>query len=253
MVVAIPETVNLPLLGEASLANFSLPGLTVVFGLLDGFNPCAMWTLIFLITLLLGMQDRKRMWILGSAFIIASGAVYYAFMAAWLQLILFLGLIFWVRMGIGVVALVAGGFNLKEGFKKEIVCKITGNEGRKRVFDKLKEITSHPQFWLALGGIILLAIAVNLVELLCSAGFPAVYTQVLALNNLPAWKYYAYIFAYIVFFMLDDMIVFVVAMATLQATGVTTKYSRISHLVGGFLMLIIGILLIFKPEWLAFG
>lgn len=94
---------------------------------------------------------------------------------------------------------------------------------------------------------------VNLVELVCSAGLPAIYTQILALNNLPVWQYYLYILLYILFFMLDDLFVFFVAMITLQMTGITTKYSKYSRLVGGFLMLIIGLLLILKPEWLMFG
>lgn len=250
----LPEKVTLPLVGEIAVKDFSLPVLTVIFGLLDGFNPCAMWTLIFLIGLLLGMGDRKRMWILGGAFIAASAAVYFMFMVAWLKLILFLGFITWIRIIIGTVALGSGAYNLKEYFSnKELVCKVTNTEKRRRVFEKLRQITGRPEFWLALGGIILLAFAVNLVELICSAGLPAVYTQILALSNLAKWQYFLYIFVYIFFFMLDDMLVFIIAMVTLQATGITTKYVRVSHLIGGVLMLIIGALLILRPELLMFG
>ena len=95
--------INLPFFGEMEPKNFSLPVLTIMIGALDGFNPCAMWTLLFLISLLLGIKDRKRMWILGSAFIIASASVYFLFMAAWLNLILFLGLIVWIRVVIGFI------------------------------------------------------------------------------------------------------------------------------------------------------
>ena len=98
-----------------------------------------------------------------------------------------------------------------------------------------------------------LAFAVNLVELLCSAGIPAVYTQVLALSNLPVWQYYAYLALYILVFMLDDLFVFVVAMKTLQVTGATTRYVRYSHLAGGAVLLAIGALLLLRPEWLMFG
>jgi len=94
----IPEIIKIPLLGELKVRNLSLPVLTIVLGGLDGFNPCAMWTLLFLISLLLGMKDKKRRWILGSVFIIASALVYFVFMAAWLNLLLFIGLIVWVRI-----------------------------------------------------------------------------------------------------------------------------------------------------------
>ena len=251
---SIPETMTLPLVGEIKTKNLSLPIFTILLGALDGFNPCAMWTLLFLISLLLGMKDRKRMWILGSTFIVASASVYFLFMAAWLNLLLFVGFIIWVRILIGLIAMAGGGYNLKEYFTSpDAGCKVTGTEKRQKVFEKLKNITHQKSFYLALGGIIILAFAVNLVELICSAGLPVVFTQILALSNLAKWQYYLYMLLYIFIFMLDDLIVFTVAMVTLEIAGITTKYTRLSHLIGGILMLIIGLLLIFKPEWLMFG
>ncbi len=248
------KSIKVPIFGNINISKLSLPILTIVLGALDGFNPCAMWTLLFLISLLLGMENKKRMWILGSVFIIASAAVYFMFMAAWLNLILFLGLVIWLRAIIALVALAGGGYNLYEYFTKPVAsCEITSTEKRQKVFEKLKDITHRKNFYLALGGIIVLAFAVNLVELFCSAGLPAIYTQILALNNLPSWQYYLYLLLYIFIFMLDDLIVFFIAMITLKMTGITTKYSRASHLIGGILMLIIGLLLILRPEWLMFG
>lgn len=248
------KIISLPFLGSVDALKFSLPVLTVAMGFLDGFNPCAMWALLFLISLLLGMKDRKRMWILGTVFIVSSALVYFIFMAAWLNLILFLGFIVWVRALIGLLALGGGGYNLKKFFtEKDSGCKVTGSEERQKFFQRLKSTVNENNFWIALIGIIILAFMVNLVELICSAGLPAVYTQVLALNNLTSWQYYPYILLYILFFMLDDLFVFFIAMATLEMTGMTTKYSRYSQLIGGTIMVIIGILLIFKPEWLMFG
>jgi glutaredoxin len=247
------KIINLPIIGEIDALDFSLPLLTIFMGALDGFNPCAMWTLLFLISLLLGLKNRRRMWVLGTAFIIASALVYFLFMAAWLQLILFLGFIAWVRTAIGLLAVVGGGYNLRSYVKEKGGCKVTGNEKRQLVFAKMKAIAQQNSLWLALGGIILLAFAVNLVELVCSAGFPAVFTQVLSLSGLSTWQYYAYIILYIFFFMLDDMIIFAIAMFTLEIAGISTKYGKWSKLIGGILMLIIGLLLIFKPELLMFG
>ncbi|MGI6373969.1 MAG: glutaredoxin family protein [Patescibacteria group bacterium] len=248
------KLIKLPVLGEVNALSFSLPVLTIIIGALDGFNPCAMWVLLFLISLLLGMKDRRRMWILGLTFIIASALVYFIFMAAWLNLILFLGMVTWVRALIGVVALAGGVYSLKDFmFSKDSGCEVADGEKRQRVFERLKTAVKRNSLWLALGGIIVLAFAVNLVELICSAGFPAVYTQVLALNEMATWRYYLYLLLYIFFFMLDDLVIFLIAMATLKLTGITTKYTKISRLVGGILMLIIGLLLIFKPAWLMFG
>ena len=250
----IPATISVPLLGEVRTADLSLPALTVVLGALDGFNPCAMWVLVFLIGLLVGMQDRVRMWVLGTAFIAGSAAVYFLFMAAWLNFLLFIGAVVWVRAAVALVALGGGFYYLREYFRNpDAACTVTAPEARRRVLENLRRLALESRFWVALAGIVALAFAVNLVELLCSAGIPAVYTQVLALNHLPAWQYYAYLALYILVFMLDDLIVFVVAMKALQITGMTTSYSRFSHLAGGVVLLAIGALLLLRPEWLMFG
>ncbi len=251
---SLPKSIHLPLLGELELATVSLPVLTVLLAAIDGFNPCAMWTLLFLIGLLVGVPDRVRMWTLGAAFIAASAAVYYLFLAAWLNLLLFLGMVAWIRAAVAMVALAGGGYYIREFFvNPEALCRVTGGAARQRVLAQLRSIALEQRFWLALGGIVLLAVAVNLVEFICSAGIPAVYVQVLALSELPAWQYHAYLLLYILVFMLDDLLIFVIAMKTLQVTGLTGAYARWSHLIGGGLLLAIGLLLLFRPEWLAFG
>ena len=248
------KTIKLPFLGQVDVGQLSLPVLTVVLAFIDGFNPCAMWTLLFLISLLLGMKDRKRMWALGVAFIVSSALVYFLFLAAWLNLFMFLGFVVWIRVLIGGVALFAAYHYLKDYFvNKNGGCNVMGDTKRQKIFAKLRLITEKKQFFIALGGIVLLAIAVNMVELICSAGLPAIYTQILSLAELPTWQYYLYLVLYIVVFMIDDLFVFFTAMITLQAVGVHSKYARSSHLIGGILMAIIGLLLLFKPEWLMFG
>ncbi len=249
----LPDKINIPFIGEINIKNFSLPILTILIAATDGFNPCAMWVLLFLISLLLGMENKKRMWILGSAFIIASGTVYFLFLTAWLNLFLFLGFVLWIRVTIGIVALASGGYHLYDFYRNRPGCPVTDSEKRRLIFTKLRQIAGAKQFWLALGGVILLAAAVNLVELVCSAGLPAVYTQILVLANLPAWQHYIYLFLYIVIYMFDDMLVFIIAMLTLQMKAVSSRYTRWAGLIGGVVMAIIGILLLFKPGWIMFG
>ena len=248
------ESLTLPILGTIQTANLSLPVLSIVMGLLDGFNPCAMWTLLFLISLLLGMKDKKRMWILGVTFIAASAFIYFLFLTAWLNFFLILGFVFWVRIAIGLIAIGVGIYNLRDYQKnKDGACEVTDDEKKRKTFDKLKNITHEKKFILALGGIILLAFAVNLVELVCSAGLPAIFTQILSISNLSPGQHYSYILIYIFFFMVDDLVVFAIAMVTLHSVGIQSKYARLSRLIGGIRMLIIGGLLLLKPEILMFG
>lgn len=249
--------INVPVLGEINPKKFSLPLLTVVIGLLDGFNPCAMWVLLFLITLLLGMESRKRMLLLGGIFIFASGAVYFAFMAAWFNFILFIGSILMIRILIGAVAIGIGGKNLYDYWQNRkadgVVCEVSNQKWTQKVFGKIKEVVHRQSLWWSIVGIILLGFSVNLVEMACSAGFPAIYTQVLALSGIPTWQKYLYMVGYIIFYMLDDMIVFAIAMVTLKQKVFGTKYAKYTNLVAGALILILGVLLIFKPEWVMFS
>ena len=249
----LPDKIAIPMFGEVDIKNLSLPALTILIAAIDGFNPCAMWILLFLISLLLGMENKKRMWTLGLAFVMASGLVYFLFLSAWLNLFLFLGFVLWVRIAIGLVALASGGYHIRDYWLNRNGCKVTGSEKRKMIFEKLRQIANAKKFWLALLGIILLAFAVNLVELICSAGLPAIYTQVLALSDLAKWQYYGYLILYIFIFMLDDLLVFFIAMTTLQMKAISSRYTRYSGLIGGIILLIIGILLIFKYEWLMLG
>lgn len=250
----IPDFIEVPFFGDVKTSSLSLPLFTIIVAAIDGFNPCAMWTLLFLISLLLGMKDRRRMWLLGSVFIITSGLVYFLFLSTWLQFFAFFGYIRWLQVGIGLLAFGAGGYYLWDFWNNHTGgCRVTNNEDRKKVFLRLKELTHKKQLTVALIGIIGLAIAVNLVELICSAGLPAIFTQVLSLSDLPSWQYYFYLILYIFIFMLDDLFIFFTAMITLKAIGVESKYSKFSHCIGGILLLIIGLLLVYKPELLMFG
>lgn len=250
----LPDFVDLPLIGRVELRALSLPVLAMVLGAVDGFNPCAMWVLIFLIGLLLGLRDPVRMWSLGAVFLLTSAAVYFAFMAAWLNLFLFLGSLAWIRMAVGTFALAAGGYYLWQFFSNpDAVCPVTSPEERESIRSRLRAATSERSFLLAVVGIAALAVAVNMVELLCSAGIPAVFTHVLALGDLSPMEHYGYLLLYIAVFLVDDAVVFVTAMVTLRASGLAAGYARYSHLIGGGVLGVVGLLLLFRPGWLAFA
>ena len=251
----ISYKVKLPLIGEVKLKNLTLPLITVVIGLADGFNPCAMWVLLFLISMLIGMKDKKRMWILGSTFLLTSALIYLIFMMSWLNLANLLISVVWVRVIIAIVSLVGGFINLRGYIKHRKVsgCDVVDDKKRNKIITRIKKFTTEKNFWLAILGVIVLAISVNVVELACSAGLPVMFIEILSLNNLTAIEEIIYIVLYMLFFLLDDFVVFVIAMTTLSLTGVSSKYGNLSKLIGGILMLLIGLLLMFKPEWIMFN
>ena len=247
----VPSTVALPFLGEVSLATLSLPLITVVLAGIDGFNPCAMWVLVLLIGLLAGVADARRMWTLGFVFLIATGAMYFAVMAAWLNVVLLIGAAVWLRIAIGGLAVFAGLHYLREYWTNpEGVCEVTTPGSRKRLTDAFRQVVTRRNLLFSAIGIAGLAIVVNLIELVCSAGVPAVFTQILAMHDLSLAQYYGYLLLYLAVFLLDDTVIFVTAMVTLRSSLIAGSYSRISHLVGGMLLLALGAVMVLRPEWL---
>lgn len=245
---------EIPILGKIDAKKVSLPLVSIIIGFVDGFNPCAMWVLIFLITMLFNMKDRKKMWILGITFLVASALVYLLFMIGVLQISTYIGNQF--RYVIGIVAIVGSLVNLnsfRKSLNTDVGCEVTDEKSKKKTIEKIKKITMDGNFLLSMVGIILLAVSVNFVELLCSAGLPAIFTEVLSLNSLNAFETGLYMFLYILMFMIDDIIIFVIAMKSLKVTGISNKYTKYSHLIGGILMLLIGILMIIAPNILMFN
>lgn len=245
---------DFPIIGKVDLTLLSLPMLSILLGFLDGFNPCAMWVLITLLTLLINTRDMRKIWVIGGTFLFVSGAVYYLFIAAWLNVFLLIGYNLWVQKVIGLVAIGGGGFYLYEAFGKDPnVCSITNLSKRQRTIERMKNILQMSVWPTMILGVAILAVSVNMIELVCTAGLPAIFTQILAFNDVTTVERYSYLGLYILLYMIDDLAIFGIAVLTLHATGLTTKYRRFTLIFGGLLMYVLGLLLIFWPEALTFS
>ena len=247
-----PDSIDVPLLGRLSLGELSLPAVTLIFGLLDGLNPCAMWVLLFLLSLLVNLRDRRRMLLIGGTFVAVSGLVYFAFMAAWLNLFLLIGLSRVVQAALGGIAILVGVINVKDGFAVQSGPSLTIPEAAKPgLYARVRRILRAENLPGAFVGVVGLAVLVNTIELLCTAGLPAVYTHILTLQQLPWWAYYGYLGLYNVAYMLDDSLMLVLAVITLSRRKLQEAAGRWLKLVSGVVMLGLGIVLMAKPEWLA--
>ena len=239
------DTIVLPWIGEIILEDYSLPALAVILGLVDGFNPCAMWVLVYLISLVATLRDRKRIWLIVGSFVLASGILYFLFMTAWLNVFLLLGYVKLVTIVIGLVAMGGGILQVREVIKTKgaVVCEVTDEESRKKTMTKVQKIVSSPMTWGTIVGIIALAFAVNSVEFVCSAAVPAVFTRVLSLASLTTFQYYGYILLYVLFFMLDDLVIFGTA-AFAFTSSLGDRYVKYSRPVGATILIILGLLLL---------
>lgn len=245
-----PLYVSMPLVGSVDVKAYSLPVLSIVLGFIDGFNPCAMWVLVTFLLVLIQIGDRKRMWQIAGLFILAEAVMYYMILNVWFSVWDFVGLDGIITPIVGIIAIGGGLFFLSEWKKGDGTCKVTNIEQRQKTRSKIQKIATAEWTLLTIAAVIGLALSVNIIEFACSIGIPQAFTKILELNNLSFFWKHLYMTLYIIFYMVDDFIVFGIALYSVEKIGITSKYANACHLIGGVLMIILGILLIFARDLL---
>lgn len=246
-----PQPLSLPLLGEVDPKRASLPLFTLVIAGLDAFNPCAFFVLLFLLGLLIHGRSRARMLAIGGVFVLASGLVYFVFMAAWLNVFLLarqLQAVTWIA---GIIAVLMALINIKDYFWfKQGVTLTIPESAKPGLFQRMRALAGTASWPAMLAGAAALALAANSYELLCTAGFPMVFTRVLTLRQLPAADYYLYLALYNVVYVLPLFAIMLAFTFTLGAHKLTEREGRILKLLSGTMMLGLGIVLLAAPELL---
>jgi hypothetical protein len=254
-VVAVPAEplrVRAPLLGEVAADRLSLPAFTVVLAGLDAFNPCAFFVLLFLLSLLAHQKNRRRMAVIGGIFVLTSGLMYFAFMAAWLNVFQLLGALAWITLAAGLLAIAVGLINIKDFFAFERGITLSIPEWRKPdIYRRARAILNAENLPAMLGATIVLAVAANFYELLCTAGFPMVYTRLLTLNELSAGARYGYLALYNLIYVLPLALIVFAFVRTLGVHKLSEREGRLLKLLSGVMMLELGILLAAAPALLS--
>jgi thiol-disulfide isomerase/thioredoxin len=244
-------TINLPFVGMVDVQAFSLPVLTVVLAGMDAFNPCAFFVLLFLLSLLVHARSRARMAIVGGTFVLFSGLVYFVFMAAWLNVFLIAGELRVITVIAGLLALTVATLNIKDFFWfKEGPSLSIPESAKPGLFKRMRGIVATGNLGPMLASTVLLAIVANSYELLCTAGFPMVYTRVLTLAGLETWQYYAWLAVYNVIYVIPLLVIVIVFVRTMGARKLSESEGRVLKLVSGFMMLGFGLLLLAAPQLL---
>ena len=242
---------HLPFIGAINAQAMSLPLLTVVLAGMDAFNPCAFFVLLFLLSLLVHAKSRARMLIVGGTFVMFSGIVYFVFMAAWLNVFLIAGELRVITVIAGLLALTVAALNIKDYFWFKTGPSLSIPESAKPgLFKRMREVVTSGSMGPMLASTVLLAIVANSYELLCTAGFPMVYTRALTLANLESWQHYAWLAVYNVIYILPLLAIVLVFTKTMGARKLTESEGRILKLVSGFMMLGFGLVLLFAPNLL---
>ena len=237
--------------GELRVRDLGLPLFTIFIGLLDGFNPCSMWVLIFMLSLLAGLANRPKMLLIAGTFVAIEGIAYFAFMAAWLNMFLLIGLSRITELVLGSIAGVAGVINIKDfwAFHRGISLGIP-NTAKPGLYARMRRILQADNVVAALIGTAMLALLVQAVELLCTAGLPALYTRILTMHQLDQWVYYGYLVLYNVAYMLDDVLVLAIGITTMSHYRLQEREGRWLKLISGLVMVGLSAVMMMKPDWL---
>jgi len=242
------QVITIPLLGELDASELSLPALTVILGGLDSFNPCAFFVLFFLLSLLIHARSRQRMLLIGGTFVFFSGFIYFVFMAAWLNLFMVAGRLVIITIIAGLVALTVALINIKDFFffSKGVSLSIP-EKAKPKLFERMRNLLKSTSVPSMIAGTIVLSIAANSYELLCTAGFPMVFTRILTLQNFSTGQYYLYLALYNCIYVLPLAAIVVVFTVTMGAKKLTEWQGRKLKLLSGLMMLFLGFILLIDP------
>lgn len=245
------KTVTIPLIGKLDATNISLPFITLIIAGFDGFNPCAFFVLLSLLGLLVHAQSRRKMLLIGGVFVFFSGFIYFVFMAAWLNLFLLMGQVALITKIAGAVSVVIAVINIKDffAFRKGISLTIP-DSAKPKLFDRMRKLMKSTSLPSILVGTVVLAVAANTYELLCTAGFPMVFTRILTLNDLSTLSYYLYLVLYNVIYIIPLSVIVLIFTITLGKKKLTEWQGRILKLISGTMMLGLGGVLILNPALL---
>jgi hypothetical protein len=246
---APPDTVLLPGLGTLAPDAFSLPVFTLLVAGMDAFNPCAFFVLLFLLGLLANQRDRTRMLIIGGLFVTVSGVLYFAFMAAWLSLFRMIGSLGWVTVGAALLALAIGAVNVKDFFAFKRGVSLTIPTSRlPDIYRRGRAVLAAGSFPTMVGATLVLAVAANFYELLCTAGFPMVYTRVLTMHDLSPAGYYAYLALYNLIYVVPLLVIVLIVTFALGRTQLSERQGRLLKLMSGLMMGGLGLVLLVAPD-----
>ncbi len=248
----IPEKeykINVPLFGEVNVSNMPLLAMTSLVAFVDGFNPCSLWVITFLLGIVVHSGSRKKTLIVGLTFITIATLVYALFILGLFNTFTVVGYMTWIKLAVALVAFIFGVVNVKDYFwyKKGISFTIP-DRFKPKIFKNIRGVMKKESIFGMILGTIIMAFGVTVVELICTAGFPVIWTSILAEQGVSK-SFFAFLFGlYMLIYFIDEFIVFGGVVLTLKASRFEENQGRKLKLVGGMVMLALAVVWVVKPE-----
>jgi len=243
------EYITIPLLGQIDIGSFSLPILTGLIAFVDGLNPCSLWVLTLLLSMVIYSGSRKKIFLVGFTYLMVTSIIYGAFIVGMINIFSYVSYLLWIKIIVATIAIIFGLINIKDffWFKKGISLTIS-EKFMPTIFKRIRHVMKQENIWALVGGSAVMAAGITLVELPCTAGFPVIWTNILSHHNL-SWLAFSGLFLlYLFIYLLDELVVFTIAVITMKKSKFEEKHGRLFKLIGGIIMFILGIFLIINPE-----
>lgn len=241
---------NVPFLGNIDTHDYSLPTLTVILGFLDGFNVCSLGALIFILGIVMALKSRKKTLLFGGIFILTTAVIYGLLMILWYQAFAIFGkYIDAMNFVIGGIALLGGLYFLRQFFrfkKYGASCDSQANKTVSKMTSRLSAVFQNSRnIFFLVGAVLVFAALIALIEFPCSAAVPVVYTGILAQAGLAGWQYFSYLAIFLLLYLMDEIIIFLIAFLTMRIWLSSQKFVTWITLVEGIVLVLLAFYYIF--------
>lgn len=238
--------IHLPIIGEVNLNKYSLLMQAIILGFFDGFNVCSLGALVLILGLVLILKSRPKIILFGGIFILATAVVYGALIFLWYQLFYYLGpLISIMNILVGVMGIIGAIYFLKQFLKArkaDLTCDSQGNPIVAKHSEKIqKAFQESGKIWGLIIGVLVFAAVITIVEFPCSAVVPVLFSGIMAHAGVSLLSYVFYLIVYLFFYMLDEIIVFLVAVFTMNIKIASGKFMKWLNLIEAIILFALAI------------
>ena len=242
-------SITVPFVGEVSLSGRSLLVSTVIIGFVDGVNPCSLWVISVLLTIVVRTASRRRVVAIGSTFLVVTAAMYALYMAGIYSALTVVGFLGVIQVVVAIAAGIFGVVSIKDYFAfKQGISFTISDSAKPGIYRRMREAAGHHKLVPALAATVALGVAVSLLETPCTAGFPVLWAGLLQANGVGLAEAAGLFLAYMIPFLLDEMIVFGIAVATMRATKLQEKHGELLKLFAGVTMVVLAAVMAFDPQ-----
>lgn len=242
---------RLPIIGPVDLQATPIVLATVIISFLDGFNPCSLFVLTFLLAMIVHSASRRRIFIVGLTFLLVTAAVYGLFMLGILNIMVYASRLFWIRNVIALLVIIMGAVAVKDFFifRKGISFSIPDSY-KSKFYSQVRAIFYARSTAPMIAATALTALGIALVELPCTAGFPFAWSTMVSALDLSPWYFILLFLVYMLIYLSVELVIFITAVARMRTFKMTEERGRFLKLLAGSLMLILGLILLFAPGYM---